>query len=426
MKLLVMRYQLATAVLLLCLGLARAQTQAPEASPEAIGYLEVALEQIEQGSRVYSTDWAALRIQALAAIAACGAMTPAETYPAIRAALAALGDEHSRLLEPEAAKLMSTKRPAKSTGLLVVPREMIVGMVVPGSPAEAAGLLLGDRIVAVEGVAGYADLPRFEFERLFRSGQLADGSTAPLRLTVRTGSAEARPVEVPLASFDEYLAPTGRLLEGGIAYLELPGVSGPKAAGYDDAAHALLGELDNGALQGFIVDLRRNAGGSMEPMLASIGPLAGNGQLGAYASAKSSSPWSYDAARGSAIFEGYELANVPEPYPLRDDLPVAVLTSPMTAQAGEALVVAFAGRAKARRFGAGTRGVPVGTTTKALPDGALLVLTVTQQADRSGTRYSGVIPPDEAIAIDWTRFGTKDDPVLDAARLWLGAGDPGK
>jgi C-terminal processing protease CtpA/Prc len=421
-----MRYQLATAALLLCLGLARARTQAPEASPEAIGYLEAALEQIEQGSRVYATDWAALRAQALGAIAAAGASAPAETYPAIREALNTLGDPHARLLEPAAAKLMTTKRPAKSTGLLVVPGQMIVGQVLPGSPAESVGLLLGDRIVAVEGVTGCADLPRFEFERLFRSGQLADGSTAPLLLTVRSGAAEARQVELPLASFDEYLAPTGRLLEGGFAYLELPGVSGPRGAAYDDAVHALLRELDNGALRGCIVDLRRNSGGSVEPMLASIGPLAGNGQLGAYASAKSSSPWSYDAARGSALFEGYELANVPEPYPLRDDLPVAVLTSPITAQAGEALVVAFAGRARTRRFGEGTRGVPIGSTTKALPDGALLVLSVTQQADRNGTRYAGVIPPDEAVASDWARFGTTDDPILAAACRWLGSLDSAK
>lgn len=413
-----MRTHLTSASLLLITGLA-AQTRAPEASPEAARYLEAALDQLEEGSRVYSTDWKVLRTKALTAIAAAGAKTPADTYPAIRDALATLGDPHGRLLETDAAKLMATRRPAKSTGLLVVPRAAIVAQVVPGSPAEAAGLALGDRIVAVEGVSGFADLPRFEFERLFRSGQRQDCSTAPLRLSVRTGSAEPRAVQVPLATFDEYLAPTGRLLDGGIGYLELPGVSGPKAAGYDDAVHELLGQLDDGTLRGCIVDLRRNTGGSVEPMLASIGPLAGSGKLGAYVSAHNSSEWSYDAARGAAIFEGYELANVASPHPLRDDLPVALLTGPMTAQAGEALVVAFAGRARVRRFGEGTRGVPIGSTTKSLADGALLVLTVTVQADRDGTGYESVIPPDEAVAIDWTRFGAADDPVVVAASRWL-------
>lgn len=421
-----MQIHLATASLLLFTGLIRAQAQAPGAAPDAVRYLEAALDQVEQGSRVYSTDWQALRTQALAAIAASGAQTPADTYPAIRDALATLGDRHARLLEPEAAKLMATKRPAKSTGLVVVPRDMIVGQVLPGSPAEAAGLAIGDRIVAVEGVTGFADLPRFEFERLFRNGQRADSSTAPLRLSVRAGSADPREVEVPLATFDEFLAPTGRRLEGGIGYLALPGVSGPKAANCDDAVHELLGQLDDGTLQGCIVDLRRNTGGSVEPMLAGIGPLAGTGKLGAYTSSRASSEWSYDAASGAAVFEGYALASVARPHPLRDELPVAVLTGPLTAQAGEALVVAFAGRARARRFGEGTRGVPIGSTTIPLADGALLVLTVSVQADRTGKRYDGVIPPDEAVAIDWTRIGTADDPVVAAACRWLGATDRAK
>jgi C-terminal processing protease CtpA/Prc len=409
----------ATGSWLLLACLAQAQTSVSQASAEAGSYLGAVLDQIEAKSRVYATDWSALRARAAAKIAAAGAKTTTDTYPAIREALATLGDKHGRLLEPAAAKLFSTKRPAKSTGLLVVPRDALVALVLPGSPAESAGLALGDHIVAIEGVAGFADLGHFEFWRLIRGGQRQDGSTAPLGLTVRTGAKDPRAVQVPLAAFDEYLAPTGRRLEGGIGYLELPGVSGPKAAGYDDAVHALLGQLDDGMLRGCIVDLRRNIGGSVEPLLASIGPLAGSGKLGAYVSAHANSEWSYDAALGSAVFEGYELAKVASPHPLRDGLPVAVLTGPMTAQAGEALVVAFAGRARTRRIGEGTRGVPVGSTTVSLPDGALLVLTVTVYADRDGTRYDHVIGPDEAVAIDWTRFGTTDDPVVSAACRWL-------
>ena len=149
-------------------GLSFAQTDSPKASAEAIRYLETALDQIEKASRVYSTDWQALRTKARASIDAVGAATAADTYPAIRDALVTLGDKHGRLLEPAAAKLLSTKRPAKSTGLSVVPRDAIVAQVLPGSPAAEAGLAIGDRIVAVEGVPGFADLAHLEFGRLFR------------------------------------------------------------------------------------------------------------------------------------------------------------------------------------------------------------------------------------------------------------------
>jgi len=411
-----MSHHLAAGPWLLIAGLA----QAPTSAPEATRYLEAALDQIEKSSRVYSTDWEAMRAKALAMIAAAGAKTAADTYPAIRDALATLGDKHGLLLDPAAAKVFGTSRPAKGTGLFVVPPDALVAQVVPGSPAAAAGLALGDRIVAVEGLAGFAGLPRREFERLFRNGQRQDGSTAPLDLRVRSGTAEPRAVQVPLAAFDEYLAPTARRLDGGIGYLELPGVSsGSKAASYDDTVHELLGQLDDGALRGFIVDLRRNTGGTLWPMLAGIGPLAGAGEVGAFVSAHGRADWSYDAELGAAKSETYELARVAEPFPLFDDLPVALLTGPLTAHAGEALVVAFAGRARTRRFGEGTRGIPIGNTSIPLADGALLVLTVTVDADRTGTRYDDVIPPDEAVAIDWTRFGTADDPVMAVACRWL-------
>jgi C-terminal processing protease CtpA/Prc len=369
---------------------------------------------------VYSTDWEAMRAKALATIAAAGAQTTRDTYPAIRDALATLGDKHGLLLDPAAAKLFAASRPAKGTGLFVVPPDAIVAQVVPGSPAAAAGLALGDRIVGVEDLPGFAELPRREFERLFRSGLRPDGSTAPLDLRVRTGTAEPRAVKVLLAQFDEYLAPIGRQLEGGIGYLELPGVSsGPKAATYDDTVHELLGQFDDGSLRGCIVDLRRNTGGNLWPMLAGIGPLVGAGEVGAFVSAHGSADWSYDAELGAAKSGTYELARVAEPFPPRDDLPVAVLAGPLTAGAGEAIVVAFAGRARTHRFGEGTRGVPTSNTQIPLADGALLVLTVTVHADRAGTRYDDVIPPDETVAIDWTRFGTPEDPVITAACRWL-------
>jgi C-terminal processing protease CtpA/Prc len=103
-----------------------------------------------------------------------------------------------------------------------------------------------------------------------------------------------------------------------------------------------------------------------------------------------------------------------------------VLTGPLTAGAGEAIAVAFAGRARTRRFGEGTRGLPTSNTQKPLADGALLVVTVTVHADRTGTRYDAVIPPDERVASDWTRFATADDPVLAAACRWLASANGAK
>lgn len=414
-----MRIALAAGCLLLRASSASAQMDAPGASAEATRYLELALDKIEQDSGVYSTDWKAMRAKAQATIAEAKAQTTADTYAAIRNALADLGDKHALLLDPSAAKSFNPPRTTKRSGLLVVPHGATVALVMPGSPAAAQGIAPGDRIVAVEGLAGFAELPPREFERLFRSGHRPDGSAATLDLSVRRGDAEPRALHVPLADFDDQ-APTGRRLDGDVGYLELPGVrGGPKAAGYDDALHELLGEIDDGTLRACIVDLRRNTGGSFGPMFVGIGPLAGDGVLGAFASASGGADWTYDAARGSATSTGYELAKVERPHPLRADLPVAVLTGPLTTGAGEAIAVAFAGRARTRRFGEGTRGLPTSNTQIRLTDGALLLLTVTVHSDRTGARYDEVIPPDETVETDWSRFGTADDPVIAAACRWL-------
>lgn len=53
-------------------------------------------------------------------------------------------------------------------------------------------------------------------------------------------------------------------------------------------------------------------------------------------------------------------------------------------------------------------------------------MTVTVHVDRTGTRYDGVIPPDEIVASDWTRFGAANDPVLATACHWLASASNAK
>ena len=68
----------------------------------------------------------------------------------------------------------------------------------------------------------------------------------------------------------------------------------------------------------------------------------------------------------------YQLIN-PDPY-------VAVLTDDQTASSGEAIVVAFRGREQTRSFGEGTWGVSTANAAFALPDGAVIFLTVATMA----------------------------------------------
>ncbi|MFY9345919.1 MAG: S41 family peptidase [Planctomycetota bacterium] len=344
-------------------------------------------------------------------------MTPADTYAAIREALTALGDRNSQFLTPEEAKGLGAVRAGRATGLLVLHPEAIVAQVTPESPAQQAGVLVGDRILAVEGVDLAAESGG-RFARLFGNGLRADGSTAPLALSVQTGKDGPRTVRVDLAAFDAN-PPTGSRLDGDVGYLELPGLgAGPLAKTYADIAQDLIKTIDSVPVRGWILDLRRNTGGNVWPILAGIGPIVGEGVLGAYVSANGRTEWSY--AEGAAMIGGQAAASVTSPYePAAPLPPVAVLTSGLTANAGEAVVVAFRGRERSRTFGAPTRGVPTANTQMRHDDGALLVVTIMLYVDRTGRTYDGSIAPDVPVATDWTKFGAADDPVIVAAKRWL-------
>jgi carboxyl-terminal processing protease len=73
---------------------------------------------------------------------------------------------------------------------------------------------------------------------------------------------------------------------------------------------------------------------------------------------------------------------------------VAVLTDGRTASSGEAVAVAFRGRPGVLSYGAATYGFSTGNETVRLPDGALLRITSSRFADRTGLVYGGPLPVD--------------------------------
>ena len=114
---------------------------------------------------------------------------------------------------------------------------------------------------------------------------------------------------------------------------------------------------------------------------------------------------------------------------LRDpDAPVAVLTGPLTSSSGEAVALAFRGRAATRSFGYATQGLSTWNDGFELPDGAMLILTVAVMADRDGYDFEGgPIPPEEAVE-DERGFRSSyrpaaDAPAIQQALSWLLAQD---
>lgn len=212
--------------------------------------------------------------------------------------------------------------------------------------------------------------------------------------------------------------PRGEIVEGRLGYLSVPGWAGlgEQADEHATRIQQIVRALDAGAPCGWIVDLRENTGGSLWPMLAGVGPILGEGRLGASVGPGGGQvDWSYvdgQARLGDAVqteVEGpaYHLAE-----PLS---PVAVLIGPSTMSSGEALAIAFRGRPNTRSFGHLTAGLSTGTGEFVLSDGAWMMLAVCASADRTGQVYERWIQPDQVV----TQRGTEGDPPLQAAIGWL-------
>lgn len=211
-----------------------------------------------------------------------------------------------------------------------------------------------------------------------------------------TASAQLRTVQIPPIKSE--------MLRSGIAYLEIPRFAWSDSlltTAYASNMQDLIQRLDESGACGWIIDLRRNSGGNMWPMLAGVGPLLGAEHVGSFSDAEgSTSNWIY--RDGIARLDNRVLASVTgPPYTMRDSLPpVAVLTTDRTGSSAEAIAVAFRQRPNTRFFGKPTAGAATAHSSYQLADGAWMRFSTHHYQDRTGTVYPDGVKPD--VEVDTT------------------------
>jgi len=214
-------------------------------------------------------------------------------------------------------------------------------------------------------------------------------------------------------------APRAKLLLEKIGFIAIERYTAFEGEEYATDAQQLIREIDTQNPCGWIVDLRENSGGNMGPMLAAIGPILGEGEVGAFIdSYGKKSIWSYQD--GQVLVDSSLYTQVNPAYELKvSSPPVAVLTGVNTASAGEVIVVAFRGRPNTRSFGLYTTGLSTGNAGFHLSDGAVIVLTTSVYADRTGQTYGDRIYPDEVVD-DVRKFTfIMDEAIPQPAIDWL-------
>jgi carboxyl-terminal processing protease len=336
-------------------------------SPVARTYLEQALELMQQNAlNKSSIDWKSLREETFAR--ASSAAATVDTYPAIAFALTQLKENHSFLQLPDSL-------PAPQRETITAEINKITG---PSKP----------------------DASRSPF---------APQKEMQGHLDRRDGKVFAH-VVVPmcLGKYSEWEKNAGDFQQ------------------FAEKLHGIVTDLQAQKPDGWLVDLRGNGGGNMWPMLAGIGAVLGEGDLGAFEFPNGErEAWSYRTGKAvshSAQGQDDVGAYVEKPPFALPGLPwVAVLLDRSTASSGEAVAISFAGRSRERSFGEHTAGFSTSNQMYPLSDGAALFLCVSIEADRTGRRYPEGLDPDVKLPAPDSRPAEEKDAVLQAAEDWIAA-----
>jgi Peptidase family S41 len=208
--------------------------------------------------------------------------------------------------------------------------------------------------------------------------------------------------------------PENKYLGNGIGYIKVPGfldLNEAKALNFAITIQNKIKEIDNAnSINGWVIDLRNNAGGNMWPMIAGLGPLTGNATLGYLVYTKKETPWFYKNGKVNGL-------KVNAAYTPKTSSPkIAVLIDSLTASSGEFTAISFIGKENTKIFGEHSAGYTTSNYTFPLSDGALLFLAVGYAADRSKKIYVNGIEPDILVT---EKVKDNQDNYLNVAIKWL-------
>lgn len=211
------------------------------------------------------------------------------------------------------------------------------------------------------------------------------------------------------------------LLPGNIGYLKVPGYMA--TVDINKAALAIrnaIKELADKNVNQWIVDLRFNGGGNMNPMMAGLAPLLTDGEdsVSAFVFPDGSLLGVNEVKNGQFFAFGQQVGEgLPAVYLKKPK--IAVLTSMFTASSGEIVAVSFKHNPQTRFFGEATSGLTTAVGWLAISPDYLLSISEAVYADRRGERYFRNVPVDQIVPFNGTTDKSQDKGI-EAAVKWLG------
>ena len=213
-----------------------------------------------------------------------------------------------------------------------------------------------------------------------------------------------------------------KVLDNAYGYILIPSIEAENQEQVNEFAQQINDSLCSIAtkkLKGWIIDLRFNQGGNMYAMLGGLGSIIGDGKVGFLTNIQNKVTCVWSVKKGNAYYNDIQMSKVEFQCKLPSNLPIAVLTSEMTASSGEAIAIILNKRNKTILLGNKTWGVSTGRLDYPINDYTSVGVTLSYMADRNKTIYKNGINPDKVIIdgdnIEQLRL---DKKVIEAIK-WL-------
>ncbi len=317
-------------------------------------------------------------------------------YGAIRGSLQTLGDEYTSFIEPRIAAIINEDASGEFQGIGAYVRmrddgKLEIAGIIPGTPAEEAGLRSGDRVLAVDGqsIVGYSI---YEAITLIRG----PAGTPVTLLIERPGERETFEVTVVRARIEIPLV-EAKMLKDGIAYIKLNDFSATASRQMREALADLLARNP----KGLILDLRNNPGGWLNQALEVADLFLDRGVI-----------------LIERTKEGEEVFRSRDGGPA-ESIPLVVLVNGGSASASEIVAGAIQDRGRGILIGEPTVGKGSVQRPYRLRDGSELRVTIAHWFTPNDRAISGEgLTPD--IEVPWPEnVGPDEDPQLDRAVEYL-------
>lgn len=290
-----------------------------------------------------------------------------------------------------------------------------ISRVVPGSPADRAGLKIGDQITSVDGQDATTKTPT-EVIQLLRGNNATAGSK--LLITYRRGGGTDQGVEITRANVQQ--APIERqTLPEGLGYLRFnsfPLMGQQDLDNYSKTLDSWMADFAKANVTGFILDLRGNQYGSIRAVQTALSRFVSGSEL-VYLSGME--PAGQNNQNSAPKYGSFGMPSVPNVKPT--DKPLVVLVDGGTAAEAEIFALAIQKAKRGTIVGGPTAGCVVASTPVNLKDQSLMNVTIYRAITDPQKADSVVenIQPEQNATMDLQALSQGIDSQLEAAKKVL-------